>query len=130
VRAIGITLPFDSIDFSAKQQESIFIRQAVPPSGGDLEQTQLLLGHASIQTTECNLGTRQNLVPAVNDNLPIEPELARCVPELKPARAGAAQVVRHKARLAEPSAIFPDEVPDGILATPPLQNMARFIQRP
>lgn len=45
-------------------------------SGGDLEQIQLLLGHASVQTTERYLGTRQNLVRAVNDNLPVEPELA------------------------------------------------------
>lgn len=44
-------------------------------SGGDLEQIQLLLGHASVQTTERYLGTRQNLVQAVNDHLPVEPDL-------------------------------------------------------
>ena len=41
-------------------------------NGGDLEQIQLLLGHASIQTTERYLGTKQNLVNAVNDCLGIE----------------------------------------------------------
>jgi integrase len=41
-------------------------------SGGDLEQIQLLLGHASIQTTERYLGTRQDLVNAVNDRMGIE----------------------------------------------------------
>jgi integrase len=38
-------------------------------SGGALEQIQLLLGHESIQTTMDYLGTRQNLVEAVNDRL-------------------------------------------------------------
>jgi integrase len=41
-------------------------------AGGELEQIQLLLGHASIQTTERDLETEQNLAAAVNDGLGLE----------------------------------------------------------
>ena len=41
-------------------------------AGGDLEQIQLLLGHASVETTERYLGTEQNLVQAVNDGLGLD----------------------------------------------------------
>ena len=40
-------------------------------AGGELEQIQLLLGHASIATTERYLGTQQNLVHTPNDRRPL-----------------------------------------------------------
>jgi site-specific recombinase XerD len=41
-------------------------------SGGELEQIQFLLGHASVETTERYLGCKQKLSHAVNDNLGLE----------------------------------------------------------
>jgi integrase len=38
--------------------------------GGELEQIQFLLGHASVQTTERYIGCKQDLSRAVNDRLP------------------------------------------------------------
>jgi integrase len=38
-------------------------------ASGELEQIQLLLGHASVQTTERYLGTKQDLVHAPNDGI-------------------------------------------------------------
>src|SRR4029077_14465073 len=38
-------------------------------AGGELDQIQLLLGHASVQTTERYLGTKQDLVHAPNDGI-------------------------------------------------------------
>src|ERR1700675_4591485 len=38
-------------------------------AGGELEQIQLLLGHASVQTPERYLGTKQDLVHAPNDGI-------------------------------------------------------------
>jgi integrase len=41
-------------------------------AGGELEQIQFLLGHASVQTTERYLGCKQKLRHAVNDNMGLE----------------------------------------------------------
>jgi site-specific recombinase XerD len=41
--------------------------------GGELEQIQFLLGHASVQTTERYLGCKQRIQGAVNDKIGIEP---------------------------------------------------------
>jgi integrase len=41
-------------------------------AGGELEQIQFLLGHASVQTTERYLGCKQKLRHAVNDKLGLE----------------------------------------------------------
>lgn len=38
-------------------------------AGGDIEQIKFLLGHSSIQTTERYLGSEQEIMVAVNDNL-------------------------------------------------------------
>jgi integrase len=43
-------------------------------AGGELEQIQLLWGHASVQTTERYLGTKQDLANAPNDGLGLKVE--------------------------------------------------------
>ena len=45
--------------------------------GGELEQIQFLLGHASVQTTERYIGCKQDLARAVNDRLPLRPGALR-----------------------------------------------------
>ncbi|MEO6802513.1 MAG: hypothetical protein ABI197_04615 [Granulicella sp.] len=45
------------------------MREALPEERRDLEQIKFLLGHSSIQTTERDLGSEQNIEIAVNDNL-------------------------------------------------------------
>jgi len=41
-------------------------------AGGELEQVQFLLGHASVETTERYLGCKQRLDHCVNDDLGLE----------------------------------------------------------
>ena len=48
-------------------------------AGGELEQIQFLLGHASVQTTERYLGCKQKLSQAVNDHLGLEDPLTGLV---------------------------------------------------
>lgn len=43
-------------------------------NGGELEQIQFLLGHASVLTTECYLGCKQNLGHRVNDLFDLGPD--------------------------------------------------------
>ena len=42
------------------------------PAGGELEQVQFLLGHASVETTERYLGCKWRLSHAVNEHLALE----------------------------------------------------------
>ena len=55
--------------------------------GGELEQIQFLLGHASVQTTERYLGCKQNLGHPVNDLFDLRTDAQRQVKHEEPAPA-------------------------------------------
>lgn len=54
-------------------------------SGGELEQIQFLLGHASVQTTERYLGCKQNLREPVNDRFTLQTDLQE---QVRPSGTG------------------------------------------
>ena len=58
-------------------------------SGGELEQIQFLLGHASVQTTERYLGCKQNLGSPVNDRFKLRTEVLQRRPNFGSAEKEA-----------------------------------------
>jgi integrase len=67
-------------------------------NGGEIEQIQFLLGHASVQTTERYLGCKQNLGQPVNDlfqlgNIAVAVQVSFCrEPEALPAKTRGGQL--------------------------------------
>jgi hypothetical protein len=55
-------------------------------AGRELEQIQLLLGHASVQTTEQYLGTKQDLVQAPDEFIKLRLAVWREIPAQNPNR--------------------------------------------
>jgi site-specific recombinase XerD len=66
VRAAGIEIGADTL---APHDLRRICAKLCRKKGGELEQIQMLLGHSSIATTERYLGSKQDLVEAVNDDI-------------------------------------------------------------
>jgi site-specific recombinase XerD len=67
-------------------------------SGGELEQIQFLLGHASVQTTERYLGCKQNLGHPVNDLFDLAKDGRQDEHDVESARAEASHPVEMESR--------------------------------
>src|SRR4030081_2061929 len=67
-------------------------------SGGELEQIQFLLGHASVQTTELYLGCKQNLGSPVNDRFTLRTEVQQQGPNFGSAAVKGATPVEKASR--------------------------------
>ena len=67
-------------------------------SGGELEQIQFLLGHASVQTTERYLGCKQNLGHPVNDLFDLAKDGRPHENDVESARAKASDLVEMASR--------------------------------
>ena len=73
-------------------------RDADNDSGGELEQIQFLLGHASVQTTERYLGCKQNLGSPVNDRFKLRTEVQQREPNFGSAAVKGATPVETTSR--------------------------------
>jgi integrase len=60
------------VEVLARMTSGAAAPSCVGSGGGELEQIQFLLGHASIATTERYLGAEQDLVRAANDDMGLE----------------------------------------------------------
>ena len=68
-------------------------------SGGELEQIQFLLGHASVQTTERYLGCKQNLGHPVNDLFSLRTDAQPQEIDLEPGAGNGSAPVENASRL-------------------------------